>query len=248
MTKVVSALLIFAFCGCLSADVHIIEEMHADAYYYGGVTEPAIDRTTELWIGKDLLAQIVGDMQIIVNRDAGQLFIINHGESTFVECSLPFNWALLVPEETVERLRQYPVQGSWVHSSGEGVETREIMGRQCVCLESESWIEVGDSRYYQTEWKSWFTTDLPIDWALFTELYTVLLQLSNFSDDFLADMVAMKGYPLLTERKMFLKGFARDEIVTVKEISQREAPEHVYTVPDGYDKNDFLTFQELREL
>jgi hypothetical protein len=244
MIKVVSALLIFAFCGCLSADVHIIEEMHADAYYYGGVTQPAIDRTTELWIGDAILSQSAGNMQVIVDRASEQLTVVNHGDSTFVQCSLPFQWAELVSEEMAERLGNYQVRGN----CGKTDLTREIRGRSCTCLEAESWIIVEETQYYPTEWASWLTTDLPIDWASFADMYKVLLQLANLQSDFVEELLNFEGYPLMVERKMYLKGFSRDETVEVTELSQQEAPHHVYAVPEGYSEKDHLSREELREL
>jgi hypothetical protein len=183
-------------------------------------------------------------MQVIVDRASENLTIVNHDDSTFVQCSLPFKWDKLVSEETAERLTHYQVQGN----CGKTDLTREIKGRSCMCLEAESWIIVEGTHYYPTEWSSWLTTDLPIDWASFADMHKVLLQLANLQSDFVAELLKFEGYPLMVERKMYLKGFSRDETVKVTELSQQEPPHHVHAVPEGYREKDYLSREELREL
>ena len=245
MSKIVgTTFMLIVSAGYLNADVHIIEEMHADSYYYQGVTHPEVDRSTELWIGNNMLSQSVGYMHVIVDRKSDLLTIINHDDSTYVQCPIPFDWSMIVPEDFAQRLNLYHVQGTYV---GKG-ETRDIRGRKCMCNEFESWILVEDNRYYPAEWKSWVTTELPVDWQSFSGMYRVLLQLANFQSDFLEELAAIQGYPLLIERKVYLKGFSRDEVVRVTEFSEQEPPPDTYGVPTGYTEKDYLSPQELGSL
>jgi len=56
----------------------------------------------------------------------------------------------------------------------------------------------------------------------------------------------MKGFPVSTDAKIYMKGFSLNSYDRVIEAQEKTPPPGTYLVPEGFSKKDELTMQDLR--
>jgi hypothetical protein len=235
------AVILFAVAPAVSADVYIKHESHTEEYYYGGRVRPAEDDVFEVWVGDDRMSYISEHRKVIIDVGKNLLTFVNRDDSTYAETSLPLDWASIMPEETVAWLARYERHGTVTKTD----EVKQIDGKDCRCYEVNSWINVEDSRYNETDEKIWVTTDLPIDWDVFGDIGADFRRLRNNAADFVAALSSIEGYPIAVESERYIKGFGVKTFDEVTEIAEEPPPVGVYSVPKGFEKKEKLSRGDL---
>lgn len=224
------------------ADVCLKQKSHTEQYYYGGVTNPAEDEDTEMWIGPNKMAVISENTSIIVDNASKLMYFINHRDSTYAEIAMPMDWSQIVDQQLAGRLAMFKRQGE-VKPTG---ETKKIGEWSCKEYEVVSYIPYMDTRFDERESKVWVTTDAPIDLAAYTEMTDELGKLRNYSDALIEEFKKLEGLPVASEGVLYMRGFTVNTSEQLLKMYEEKAPEGVYSVPKGYNKKDQLTMQDLR--
>lgn len=224
------------------ADVCVKQQSHTDAYYYGGVTNPAEDEETELWIGTDKMAIMSENTSVVINTAAKQMLFINHRDSSYAEIALPMDWAQVVDAQLLGRLNMFKRQGT-VEPTG---ETKKIGKWDCEAYKLVTWIPYMDIKYDEREMTTWAVTNAPIDMTAYTEMMVEVGKLRNFSDALIEETKKIDGLPVESAGVVYQKGFSVDTKDALIEMFEDDAPADVYSIPDGYKKKEQLTIQDLR--
>ncbi|UCE20106.1 MAG: hypothetical protein JSV84_07130 [Gemmatimonadota bacterium] len=232
---------LFAVTTCGHADVHVKLESHTDSYYYGGITYPEENEVWEAWVGDNKSAYISERRSVIVDLNTNMLSFINHLDSTYAEAALPFQWPNLVSEEMAGRLEMYRTTGTVTESR----EIKTIGKWACQRYDVNSWIPYAGGRYDEREIVLWITPDVPIDINVYKQIRTVLRQLRNYDEVLVSELGKIEGYQIASETTTYVKGFGYQSTEWVTDMSERQPPADVYSVPEGYTKKEALTWEDL---
>ncbi len=231
--------LVLAGSVSLQAETCITTREHTDASYHHGTVDPATDSEREVWVGDGRMASIGEDYHLIFDFEGNKLTIIQFRDTSYVEAELPLDMTKIVAPEMVQRLAMFPTTGEVKPLD----KKKDIGGRECVCYMVGSWIDYMGTRFRETERTSWVTTDLPFDISLLEPYYDAVFRMNNFSDEYLEARKAVKGLEILSESIQYSEGQANKSTAEVLKIEEKDPPEGVYSIPEGFVKKDFLTLR-----
>jgi hypothetical protein len=224
-----------------AADTCVKIESHTDEYYYGGETNPAVDRTTEVWYGKDKVAYVTETQKFVIDTGAGTLTFVESRDSSFARTTLPFDWSKLAGKEALGFLTRYVRRGEVAETS----ETKTIGAWKCRRYDVTSWIDVEDGRYDEREEKVWVSSDVPIDWDLQRRTSRDALKLANYDDALIDALVKIEGLSVEVETKAYVRGFSVGSTERVVEAGDKTPPPGLYQVPPGFREKTELTLQDI---
>jgi hypothetical protein len=224
-----------------AADTCVKIVSHTDEYYYGGETNPAVDRTTEVWYGKDKVAYVTGTQRFVIDAAAGTFTFVETRDSSFATAALPFDWSKLVGKETLAFLTRYVRRGEIVETT----ETKTIGGWKCRRFDVATWIDVEDGRYDEREEKVWVSSDVPIDWDLQRRTARDALKLANYDDALIEALTKIDGLSVEVEARAYVRGFSVNSYERIVEAADSPPPPGMYEVPPGFREKKELTLQDI---
>jgi hypothetical protein len=229
-------LMLAAFAG---ADIYIKSKTHTDAFAVMGQSQPAKDETTEQWMGDDKFATITPEMSIVIDMKKNIFYWINHGNKTYVESPLPFDFTKLVDPQMAQMMSQMMKMTVTVTPNG---QTKTIGQWNC------SGYDVAlNMMMMPMKMSVWASTDVPFDVDKFMKLYTNVLKAQFRLDDAaVQEMLKVKGYWIATETNAEVMGAKMHNTTEVIEINKKSADASVYSVPAGYAKKDKLSMQDMQ--
>jgi hypothetical protein len=228
----------------IHADVYIKEKSHTDGYYYGGVNRPAEDSTNELWLGDGKIAHITENSITIIEKEKNRALIINKTDKTYVETTLPIDLSKLGPEQVAPIIQGIRYQGT----VKEIAETKTIGERKCKGYTLNTYSMYQGERNNELDTTLWASEDLPFDMNKYRDLVFNIYRLRNYSNELLEEIKKVDGFRIAAESLFYPKGFSVKRTTEVLEISAKEPPPGVYSVPEGFTKNERFTIPELRRL
>ncbi len=246
MKKFFVFFLLFLFLGIafIKADIYIRQKFHRDAYYNGGVINPEMNSKEELWIGEKRMTSINGARTIIIDLEQNKAILLFHGAKIFTETSLPFEYSKIVSESYASRLKSAETEGSVIKTN----EKKKIGQWECRCYNVYSFFFNQGSKLDETDTKRWVTTDVPFDVEMYNRMNTTLVKMGNYDDDFLRELEKIKGFPIASESILYVDGSRVHSSLTVEELTEKDAPSHIYSVPEAYTEKTTLSYSELRYL
>ncbi|MCK4835198.1 MAG: hypothetical protein KAT17_01095 [Candidatus Aminicenantes bacterium] len=232
----VYVLCLFVFTVFIAADIYIEEKTHTDSYYYGGVVHPENDYIVEIWFRDHQMAYMTAGRIVIVDQSKRLISIINRRDKTYVETSIPLDMKNILPQETLAMLQPRQVSGNVEETK----EKKKISNWNC------AGYDINVDRPYALEIKNWSTVDVPFNWEQLNEMFSPIRRLGNYSDSYIDQLKKIKGFVVHTDVKIFLQGTTFGSKSQVIEISRKDPPSGVYVIPDGFQKKNQLTIQDLR--
>ena len=224
-----------------SADLCIKHRSHTDEFYDSGVSTPAVDRESEVWIGPDQLAYISSVFHLVVDAKRNMFTFANRRDSTFVQAELPFEWSKFVPEQLVGLLAQYRTHGA-VEYTNDQMKLKEW---DCCSYNMTSWIDTEGGRYNERESKFWVTRDLPVDWARYRAMNIHMLKATNYDDSLVVTLDEIVGFIVRMDTERFGNGFSVKSFQEVVEVEEAEPRTDVYSLPTYFRKKEFLSMADL---
>ena len=94
----------------------------------------------------------------------------------------------------------------------------------------------------------WASKDLLFNLDKYRDLLFNVFRLRNYSDELLEEMKKIDGFRIAAESLFYPKGFGVKTTTEVVEMSQKEPPPGIYSVPQGFTKKERFTIPELRRL
>jgi len=238
LSVLLSFLLVFAaFAG---ADVYVKSKSHSDAFSVMGQTQPAKDQTVEQWIGDDKFAYIGENMSSIVDLKKNMMYIVTHNDKSYVEAELPLDYMKLVPKEMAAMMGSMMKMTVTVSPNG---QTKTI--GQWKCSGYDVSIQMMNMPIKMAVWAS---TDVPVDMDKFSSLYgNVLKAQLRLDDAAMKEMMKVKGFWIATEITAEVMGAKARSTTEVIEMSKKNPPAGVYSVPADYTKRETLSMEALQQ-
>lgn len=234
-------LAVTALAAPAAADTCLRIETHTDEYYTMGQTHAAVNGIDQIWFGHGKVAYITGNQKFVFDTGDSAFLFVNLADSSYAATSLPLDWGNLVSTDTYAFLEKYKRYGKVKKTDA----TRTVGVWACREYEIHSWLIVEDSRYNEREEKAYMSSDLPIDWDLFHHVHRDFLELSNYDDELIAEMLKIEGFSAATETTTYIQGFGLNSRQKVIDVSEKPAPPDLYGVPEGFRRKDRLTLEDI---
>src|SRR4030066_312219 len=123
--------LVLVLAAFASADIYIKSKTHTDAFAVMGQNQPAKDETTEQWMGDDKFAAITPALSIVVDLKKNMLYWINHGNKSYIESPLPFDFTKIVDPQMAQMMSQMMKMTGTVTPTNQTKKTPESAARKC---------------------------------------------------------------------------------------------------------------------
>ncbi len=237
-----------------NADVYIKIKTHTDSYYDAGVIMPAEDSLEEIWIGDRKIVFIRGrgvghrllneNQTKIYDLENNLVSIIFPKNKIYAQSPLPLDRSKLLTEQYYSRLQMFKIKGK----ARETDETKKVGEWKCQKYELETWIMDEGNRVVEKYISLWMTTEVPFDLDMYGKAAANERKLRDlrYDDDLLSEWNKIKGCQMALEMTSYYRGVARKYYEEVVEISKKNPPEGIYSVPPGYTKKERLSGQDLR--
>jgi len=225
------------------ADIYVKQHAQTDEYYFGGQVSPALDSENEFWLGDNKILFATEQRLIIIDKNENKLIFANKSDSTYAETTLPLDWMKFVPEDFAGRLKMFETVGTVEATS----ETRMIEGFNCTAYKGNLYIPYQGTKYNERDVTLWITTDLPEATKTFSAIAHDIFKLRNYKEDFITELVKIDGFQILEETMNYQQGMSYTSTETVVEVSEKEAPEGTYTLPEWFKKKELLSREDLQD-
>jgi len=218
-------LLVFSFA-FLHADVYIKQQTKTGAF----MGQPAKEMIQETWLGKNKMATISDEMNMILNLDENKMYMILNKTKKYIEASLPLDMTKFMPEQMAGMMKKM-MEGMSLTIQPNG-QTKQV-GKWNTKGYSANITMMG----MEMKMTFWATTDVPFDWKSYASLYAEIYKAQfRMGEKFMEEYKKVQGFPVLTEMNMM----GMDVKSTVVEITKKSPTTDVYSVPQGYSKTDKL--------
>ncbi len=227
-----------------NADVYIKIKTHTDSFYDSGVKMPAEDSIEEIWIGDGKIVFINENRNKIYDLESSLVSIIFPKKKIYAQSPLPLDMSKLLTEEDYSWSQIFKIKGK----ARETDETKKIGEWNCKKYELETWIMDEGFQVVEMEISLWMTIEVPFDLDMYGKAAANERKLrdSRYDDDLLSEWNKIKGCQIALERTSYYRGVERRYYEEVVEISKKNPPEGIYSVPPGYTKKERLSEQDLR--
>ena len=240
MKKILTFVAILAVAALsLSADIYVKSKSHTDAMSIMGQNTPAKDDVSEQWLSESALAQNGKDQGFIVDLKKNMMYLINHANKSYVEATLPLDFAKLLPPQMAAMAGMLIMTATVTP----GNETKKIGNWNCSLYNMNMSI-MGMAM----PMKVWASTDVPFDTTRYTALFANLMKGQMRLDDAsVKEFQKIHGFQIATEMNAEIMGAKMHSSTEVLEIAVKDAPMGVYSAPKDYTKKDKLSMDEVQK-
>jgi hypothetical protein len=255
MKKILAAIFIlltgWAFA---NADVYIKIKTHTDSHYDSGVEMPAEDSIEEIWIGDRKIVFITGRglLHRLLNENQTKIYdlennlvsIIFPKNKIYAQSPLPLDRSKLLTDQYYSQIQMFKIKGIVRETD----ETKKVGKWKCKKYELETWIVYEGTRALEKDISLWMTTEVPFDLDMYGKAAANERKLRDprYDDDLLSEWNKIKGCQIALEMTSYYRGVARRYYEEVVEISKKNPPEGIYSVPPRYTKKERLSEQNFR--
>jgi len=243
MKKLILIIVISVFLFSIaSADVYVKTKTHTDAMEMMGQKQPAKDEIVEQWIGNNIYTNIMSKQTMIIDMNKKMIYILLHGNKSYVETALPLDMKKLLPEQAVQMMAMMKLTLKVTPTS----ETKVINNWKCIGYDMDMSMMMMSMKS-----RIWVTKDVPFDWKKFQDMFGIetfkaTMASMQIGDEVINEMKKIEGFQVKTEMTMTIMGQSVKISSDVVEIAKKSPPAGVYTIPADYKKSDKLSMGALR--
>ncbi|HSS76685.1 MAG TPA: DUF4412 domain-containing protein [Thermoanaerobaculia bacterium] len=171
-----------------------------------------------IWVAADKLRRDEGETSSIVRLDRGKVYLLNHGDKTYVEIAAPDVQKLAPPAEAAIKVQ--------ITATEEKKKVGEWNARRYK-------VDISSPDGVHLDTTIWASKDVASHQA-YGKLAAVLAALQPGSAEWARQMQQIEGFPVLQEADVAMGGSrfkTREELVTVE---TKDAPAGTYEPPAGY--------------
>lgn len=224
-----------ALAGSAMADSFLKQVVHIDAFEMAGQKQPEKNDTTIMWLTEGNVCLQIGNVSaVIFDAEKGVMYMVDHEKKEY----------LVVPMDLFD--------GGSEEGASESDEMAKMM--QAMMGETEVTVtktdetkKIGDwncTKYdveismamMTTKQELWATEDIKIDYTMFNAVNGgMMAQMPGF-DKIVEEMKQIEGVAVMTIVRVSMMG---QEITTTTELieyAEKDAPEGVFDIPEGYKK------------
>jgi hypothetical protein len=241
MKKLILLMVVLALTTSIVAaqDVYVKIKSHSDAIETGQQPQPATDSFSEQWIGAGKIAVISSSYTMILNTKKNIANFVFPKTKTYLETSIPVNYASLLPPEMAAVLQNMKMNIT-VKPTG---KKKTILTRLC----DEYAAVISPTLGQFIDIKIYTTNNVPFDLKSYAEVQKIMLetQMMGIDKESLQELGKMKGFQMASETSGTLNGVKIHQTSEAVQIVKKPAPAGIYGIPAGYVKKDKISMQDL---
>ncbi len=230
-------MMLLALAVSAQADTFIKQVSSTDAVEMMGQKQPARSDTSTAWYTEEKACMIGADGNSTLYRaDKGAIYIIDHGDKSYAE--VPLNWLRDAMEEAEESemSEQIKMMSAMMKFKVTVTPTEET--KTIGDWEATKYDVAIDMGMGQMKQETWADPDLNIDFSAYMAMGNAIMTQFNGFEESLEEMKKIKGMPVLTSTEVMMMGTAMKSSVALLEFADKDAPEGIYDIPEGYEKTD----------
>ena len=234
---ILTLILVSILGGQLLADSYFKQTIHVGAFEMMGQKSPETNDTSIVWLTDGKSCCLTGSNEsIIFDSEKGSVFMVNHERKEYS----------LIPMNLFDA-------GGEVESDGGELSHAQQMAQvmagsmKITVIPTDQTDKIGDwdVKLYNVELaivmmpskqEIWATEDIKIDYAMYNAVSNgMMAQMPGF-EKIIEEMKKIKGIPVKTVTRTSAMG---GEIVTTAkliEYAEKDAPDGVFDIPEGYKK------------
>jgi len=217
----------------LNADVYIKQKANMGAF----MGQPAKETIQEHWLGTNKVAMITPETTMIMNMEAKKIYMVNHGNKTYIETDLPLDMTKLMPEQMAGMMKGM-MEGMTMTVQPNG-KTKKVLDWNTSGYDVKITIMGMEMKMI-----FWASKDVPFDWKKYTDVYSEVYKAQfRMGEKFMEEFKKVQGFPVETE----MDAMGMKVTTTTVEISQKNPGPGIYSVPAGYAKKDKFAMEDLQQ-
>jgi beta-lactamase regulating signal transducer with metallopeptidase domain len=222
-------------------DIYMREVYRTDSYFLWILMDSDMTNVAETWIGNQkVVYSEKGDnynRKVILDLEKNSIVFINHRAKTYVEATLPLDRSSILSEELKWQHLERPTSGRIDKTN----KTRLIKDKKCDEYDVVYWDMRGEKRFNRRAFKVWATTDVPFNLNLYYQMLMNLREVGNRDKTLRNELKKLKGIQMKLEMKSSRFIFSKMYITELTELTRKEPPEGLYSVPSDYTKKELFT-------
>jgi hypothetical protein len=229
-------LLVLAVPG--QADTFMKEVTNTDAMEMMGQKQPATSDTSITWYAAGKACLIGADGKKTVYRaDKAAMYLVDPQEETYSE--VPLTWLsdavdeAKTDAETAEAMKMMGGMMKFKVTVTPTEETQKIKD-----WEATKYIVEIDMGMGKGTTNTWAAPDLEIDASTFMALSNIMMTSFEGFEESVEEMKKVKGMTVLSNTEFMMMGSVMKSSTELLEFAEKEAPEGIYDIPEGYEKTD----------
>jgi hypothetical protein len=179
----------------------------------------------KIWIGGDKLRRDEAEVSYILRLDRSKLYVVDHGDKTYSELSLPAD---------LEKITS-PVAAQLQVQVTATSETKKVGGWTARKYK----VDLSNPEGLRLDTTIWASKDIVFHEA-YSRLAASLAALQPGAKEWVRKLEQIEGFPVLQESTVDMAGSrfkTREELASVE---TKDAPEGTYEVPAGYTAKPFV--------
>ncbi len=238
MRKTVLLVLItMVFCGAAFADIYVKEQFKREAFYRMGNMTPEVKRESEYWFGDGTLARVNQRRRMVLDTRQNRIILVNLGTKTYMELPLPIDVQKVRDPQLSNLMKMYQV----VLKVEETGKKKKVKDWNCSGYKLVNRLMQNGNIATETETVHWVSEKMEFKWELVGRLTRNLSTFIVEDEASLDQLEKIKGFPLYSESVRHIEGTPIKSVREVVEISKKEPPKDVYSVPAGFKKKETFT-------
>ncbi len=224
------------------ADVQVVQQHHQDGFSMMGQDQPASDENNVTWIGDGKLRMDQSSSSSIVNLATKKMVIVSHDTKSFNEIDLPIDLASMLPPGMGEQMMAMMKFDVTVTPSAETKKVGPWTAKRYDLKMTSSMMNM--------ESVLWASTETPVDYSSYHELYSSVMSLQPGMDSMMTEMKKIDGFVVDQKATVTMKMMGETSIAssdTVISIEEMDAPAGTYEAPVGYERKEFNYMEMMQK-
>jgi len=243
ITRVVTALVIivaFGIGGQALADSYFKQVTHVDAFEMMGQKTPEKNDTTTMWLTEGKACSLTGnESAIIFDGDKGVMYMIDHEKKEYVVVPMDLFGGGEGGDEAEsqsDEMKQMMAMAQAMMGSIEITvtptdETKKIGDWDCRKYNVDLSMAMMKSKQ-----ELWATEDIQVDYSMFQAVSGGMMAQMPGYEKVIEAMKQIKGVPVKTVATASIMGSEAVTTTELIEYAEKDAPEGVFDIPEGYKK------------
>ncbi len=223
------------------ADTYMKQVRQTEAMQVMGQQVPASNETSILWFGDGRARMDTGEkMSVILRADRNLIYILNHGDRTYME----------MPLDGKNMMEGMMPEGE------DGAQAAEMMKNMMSSMmqETKATVTPTDERKKFRDWNArkyvveitlpmgtttsevWASKDIKVDTHMFHQLSTAMMSMMGGAEKITKEMEKIEGVEVYSTSSASMMGSTTKSTQELVEYGEKSPPAGTYDLPEGYRK------------
>ena len=233
-------LTVLVLVSTFTADIYIKTRINVDPINVLGQSIPAKETFSEQWIGADLTAIVSQGFSYLFDLKKNKVYLISQATKSYLEITPPVDYAQLLPPELSPMAQAWQQMTITVTPKN---ETKIINNIPCQAYQMKMTVMM-----YPVEMTIWASEKLPFDLSDYLQRVQpeIMKMELRASGETARELQKIKGLWVAYEMKSQMMGTEIKSRAEVIEISKKQAPSGIYSIPADYQKKDRLSQEDIQ--